>query len=605
MPSIHQLFSRWLMAFIVINTLVMSVISGFIVPSDIDVLGKLYLLAALPAQFLLLNSLLGLAVFAVSLLLPWMTWKKGLSLLCFTTAIFIVLINNYTFLLYRFHINGMVINLLFGGALLNNLSFSFSMWLSVIGSGLGIIALGLALLWLANKCAQAVSFSLARSTVVAVLFIVVMALSHGFSDAFGWRSLTATDPYIPWLQPVTMKKTLKKLGFTIEDSRNIELNSKGTTLNYPKEKLSCHAAQPLNIMMIVVDSLRADVLTETVMPNTYKLQQHALAFTQHFSTGNATRYGLFGLMYGLPANYWSAMLNEQRGSALFDATQALNYTHAIYGSAPLTNPEFDRTVFSNLNAPLHQGSHKTSDANDQEITAQLIAAIQQRNRQAPFFGFVFFDAPHAYAIPKNFAHPFTPILSEVNYMELHNNYDPTPFFNRYKAATYFNDQLIGQLMDELKSNDMLDNTVIIITGDHGQEFNDIHQNYWGHNSNFAKWQTQVPLLILWPKQAPRIINTTTSHEDIVPTLLTHALGCNTAIEKYSTGYDLLGELPQQRQLFLKSWSAQAIRTNNQLYVFDTFGALSIVDEYYKEQKDQSADPKVLQEAMHKMQLFLK
>jgi uncharacterized protein len=605
MPNQLHLFSRWLIAFILLNTLVMAAISAFIVPGDMALLSKIYIAAALPAQFLLLNILLGLGVFLVSLSVPWMAWKKALSLLCFSLVIFIVLVNNYTFLLYRFHINGMVINLVFGGALLNNLSFSFSMWLSVLGSGLGIAALGLALLWLANKLTLAFQFSLLRSALVALAFLMAMALSHGFSDAFGWRALTATDPYIPWLQPITMKKKLKKMGFSVVDSRTIELNTKSTRLNYPKEPLHCSAAQPLNIIMIVVDSLRADVLTEAVMPNTYQLQQNALVFEQHFSTGNATRYGIFGLMYGLSANYWDAMLNEQRGSVLFDATQQLAYNHAIYGSAPLTNPEFDRTVFSALKVPLHQGSHKTSDANDQEITTNLLADIKQRNPQQPFFGFIFFDAPHAYAVPKQLAQQFTPMLDAVNYMELHNNFDPTPFFNRYKAATYFNDQLIGNIVAELKANQMLDNTVIIITGDHGQEFNDTHKNYWGHNSNFAKWQTQVPLLILWPNQTPRKITSMTSHEDIVPTLLTHALGCTTAITQYSTGYDLLGELPQHRQLLLKSWSEQAIRTQDQLYVFDPLGALRIVDETYTEQNAATADPKILQAAMQKMQQFLK
>lgn len=598
-------FSAWLIVFILLNTLVMSAISAFIVPGDINNLGKLYLVAALPAQFLLINLLCGLIIFIISLALPWMAWKKSISALVFTLAIFIVLANNYIFLLYRFHINGMVLNLLFGGALLNNLSFSLSMWMSVIGAGLGVLSLGAALVWLTNKWIQVFSFSILRSSFVALLFIITVTLSHGFSDAFGWRSLTAVNPYIPWFQPVTMKKSLRKMGFTIENSGNLTIATKDSALNYPKEKLSCSADKPLNIIMVVVDSLRADMLTEDVMPNSYKLQENALVFTQHFSTGNSTRYGLFGLMYGLTANYWNSILTEQRGSVLFDITQQLNYTHSIYGSAPLTNPEFDRTVFSGLQVPLHQGSHNTSDANDEEINNLLLTDIQNWNGQQPFFGFIFFDAPHAYAVPEQYADLFKPMLPAVNYMNLNNDYDPTPFVNRYKAAIYFNDQLIGKIIDALTVKNMMENTLVIITGDHGQEFNDSHKNFWGHNSNFSKWQTQVPLIMLWPNQMHRNIHTLTSHEDIVPTVLTHALGCTTAIENYSTGVDLLSEMPARRILPLKSWTEQAIRTEDQLYVFDTFGVLKLMDENYTEKNIEKSDPRVLQETMQKLQQFLK
>src|SRR3712207_9402754 len=60
------------------------------------------------------------------------------------------------------------------------------------------------------------------------------------------------------------------------------------------------------------------------------------------------------------------------------------------------------------------------------------------------------------------------------------------------------DSLIGLTLDKLKQKDLLRNTVVIITGDHGQEFNENHCNYWGHSSNYSQWQIHVPLIYYYP-----------------------------------------------------------------------------------------------------------
>ena len=90
---------------------------------------------------------------------------------------------------------------------------------------------------------------------------------------------------------------------------------------------------------VVLESLRQDAMTPELMPNTTALARTARVYDQHFSTGNATRYGLFGLLYGLPGGYWDSMLSEQRGSQLFDVLQQQGYDLHLYGSAPLYSPE--------------------------------------------------------------------------------------------------------------------------------------------------------------------------------------------------------------------------------------------------------------------------
>src|SRR5699024_3017075 len=122
-----------------------------------------------------------------------------------------------------------------------------------------------------------------------------------------------------------------------------------------------------------------------------------------------------------------------------------------------------------------------------------------------------------------------PSWTSVNYLTLDENTDVEPFFNLYRNSVHFVDALIGKALDKLRAQGMMDDTIIVITGDHGQAFNDTGLGYWGHNSNYSRYQTKVPLVIHWPgRQAPRRIGYFTSHMDIAATLMQRVLGVNNA-----------------------------------------------------------------------------
>ncbi len=63
----------------------------------------------------------------------------------------------------------------------------------------------------------------------------------------------------------------------------------------------------------------------------------------------------------------------------------------------------------------------------------------------------------------------------MSYASLNNDYDPTAFFNRYRNSLNFIDGLIGESIQTLKESGEYDITIIVLTSDHGQEFNDTKQ----------------------------------------------------------------------------------------------------------------------------------
>ncbi|TOO18958.1 sulfatase-like hydrolase/transferase, partial [Vibrio parahaemolyticus] len=86
----------------------------------------------------------------------------------------------------------------------------------------------------------------------------------------------------------------------------------------------------------------------------------------------------------------------------------------------------------------------------------------------------------------------------------------------------------GKVLDTLEKNGDLERTLVIITGDHGQEMNDNRLNFWGHNSNFTNAQVRVPFAIFGPGIDNKAMywkaNQFSSHEDVAPTIMQQYLG---------------------------------------------------------------------------------
>jgi len=85
---------------------------------------------------------------------------------------------------------------------------------------------------------------------------------------------------------------------------------------------------------------------------------------------------------------------------------------------------------------------------------------------------------------------------------------------------------------------MLDNTVVVITAEHGIEFNDTGKGHWGAGTAYNKSQLQVPLVVHWPGMPALNIDKMTSHTDIMRTLMQRLLHVTTAANDYSQGEDL-------------------------------------------------------------------
>ncbi|MBU8974856.1 sulfatase-like hydrolase/transferase [Lysobacter sp. MMG2] len=567
----------------------------------------LFLMLALPGHFIFFGTLVALPAYLLGRFVRNPRWMIVVAVTLQTLWICLLLADAKVFALYRFHLNAMVVNMIFGGALQDQVTFSAKMWALLAFGGAALLTLQVVaarLWWKALRRKPSLLRIRLAWWIAGALFLISQAMV-AYSDARGDRAVMSQLTYIPWAQPITLKNALHRFG--VQTAKAVELPDTGDRLGYPRRAPQCAATPGLNVLVILVESLRHDVLDPAVMPNTWRYAQDAQWFQNHFSTGNATRFGLFGLMYGLPGGYWQSMLAEQRGPVLIDRMKADGYAMHIYGSAPLYSPEFDRTVFSQVRDRIVNGpSNLKSAERDRNVVSRMQADIRNHPAGKPFFGFVFLDSPHApYHLPNGYRARFEPMAQEVNFLNLGPDHDPTPELNRYRTAVHYSDELIGELLETLADSPLAANTVVLITGDHGEEFNDLHKNYWGHNGNFSDYQLRTPFVLHWPGRPARRVDTLTSHEDFVPTVMRHALGCSSDSADYSTGLDLFGEIPAKRPLLVESWSQRGIRDGALIYLFDNFGSASVVDRHYEPIEDAQVSADAVSESWEMLTRFKK
>ncbi|MFO0599794.1 MAG: sulfatase-like hydrolase/transferase [Myxococcaceae bacterium] len=158
-------------------------------------------------------------------------------------------------------------------------------------------------------------------------------------------------------------------------------------------------------------------------------------------------------------------------------------------------------------------------------------------REKPFFGVVFFSSTHlpynarppfnvkyldpAYDGPNRYhveidAHSlittgFAPTLSPAAVQHVRDLYDG--------AVSDFDDE-VGVLLAGLEARGLMDETVVVLTSDHGEDLYEPGSTV-GHGTNFfgGDQSTRIPLFIRAPGVAPRQIDALTRSLDVAPTLL--------------------------------------------------------------------------------------
>jgi arylsulfatase A-like enzyme len=350
-----------------------------------------------------------------------------------------------------------------------------------------------------------------------------------------------------------------------------------TRLSLPILLLGCGAcgppaAQLPNVLLISLDSVRADELSfrdNTISPRMTELARAGTTFRRTLSGSSWTLPAHVQMFTGQPPSLHGVQIDQHKIDA---ATRTLPeclrdagyYTAGIwsgwylageygyargmtrYDCAMTLNAEAEQAladarqvggqVAQIAEIRREQTSHR--DITSQRIVERARVALGEVSAEDPVFLFAhFFDPHYDYTPPAPYDTAFDPEydgpLDGRDFWSDLRIFDATQTPPRqieerdlehiralYRGEIAWTDQAVGQLLDAFEEAGRLDNTIVIITADHGEEFFE-HGNR-GHRQSLYEEVLRVPLLIVPPANAHGTSATCdmlTSLSDLMPTIL--------------------------------------------------------------------------------------
>ncbi len=324
------------------------------------------------------------------------------------------------------------------------------------------------------------------------------------------------------------------------------------TDNSPVRQGAPRSARP-NILLIGVDTLRADHLgslgyAANTTPTLDRLAREGVLCTRTMSTSGWTLPSVMSVMTSLypdvhRVHTYTNRLPEEV-STLAEVLKANGYTTAGVISNPLLHGKYgfsdgfdlydDFTVSLDSGLDLFEQHNETFDDQHQVCTGELVtrtaAKWVEQHAQKPFFLFVFYMDPHYdYLPPAPFDTMFDPdyhgeidgrgIQKEPRHSRRPSDRDLQHLLALYDGEIRYTDTCVARLLEALARRKLLENTFVVVFGDHGDEF--YEHGKTAHDRTLYEEILHVPLLWWWPDRFPagRRVEALTSLVDIMPTLL--------------------------------------------------------------------------------------
>jgi uncharacterized protein len=486
--------------------------------------GQLSALAYIP--FLLLMP--------VMLLLPRPGLILPLGVLLASVVVSLLLLDSLVFAENRYHLGVLTF------VMLAPLTWAFLALYLLVGAAIEAMLAA----WVWKRTAHPPRHRVGRYlAVVIVSCFLASHLIHAWAEAHNYVPVTAFTRYLPLYFPLKNSRQMARLGLVdeakVREHRQIAALGRPPDgeLHYPLAPLRCEPPQPmLNVLLVVIDGMRADSLEPGLAPRLVQFGQGAIRFDAHYSGGNASRAGMFSIFYGLPATYWDAFADLARPPLLMDLFRQYRYQLGLFSSSPVYSwvVGLDRTALARI-PDLRQETISPvggSGERDRALTDEWYAWLERRDPSRPFFGFLYYNAVVAFEPPRDLplVAQIPPGASEWDRRHV-----------RYLTAVRFLDSLIGGVLDDLERRKLSEQTVIIVTSDHGMEFDENGLGFTGHGTAYSELQLHTPLVVRWPGRPAGSVTRRTSHNDLAPTLLTGVFGCTNPPSDYASGHSLFSD----------------------------------------------------------------
>ncbi len=291
-----------------------------------------------------------------------------------------------------------------------------------------------------------------------------------------------------------------------------------------------------NVVIVMMESVGIDHLgysgyRRPVTPELDRIAEGSLRFRQARSTATHSNYAQMAALSSLFPRRFSGFDAYKRLDyprvLWHDFLTAIGYRTATYSSQDETWQGMLRFQTTDTKTEYHHsGTYegKRIRMGSEEIVPDEVTvtrAIQWiEHTQGPFGLYVNLQSTHfPYRVPAGAPAPYQPTrptrgkFHYLNYPEK----DVPVVINRYDNALSYVDTQIGRLYSFLERTSRLDDTIFIVTSDHGESFGE--NGLVTHGRSLFEEEARVPLLVHYPKAVrPGDDDRLASTLDLLPTL---------------------------------------------------------------------------------------
>ena len=368
------------------------------------------------------------------------------------------------------------------------------------------------------------------------------------------------------------------------------------------------AERPHNVLLITIDTLRADRLgcygySRPTSPNIDAFAEQAVLFSRAYTTSSFTPPAHASIMTSMYVHNhglytWEAMDDERQ--TLAEAMRDAGYRTAASTNLQLLTRENLGQGFGWQRDETETGGAGERDARD--IVADALGFIRHQGGQPFLMWLHFYDVHRPYGGERSWARLFNPAGDlRIGGDQKHyciegrdvQGYGLTEkdlewIEDRYDAGIAYVDSQIGPLLQELSTPEWVDNTIVAITADHGENLSEPRRMLFAHDPFLYTQVTRVPLIVRFPgrRHSGTVTDALVSLIDVAPTVLDEV---GLAIPATFEGLSLAPLVDTgawgREVIFMETWGEallKAARTRDRFTVRDVVGGTR---EYFDTDKD--------------------
>ncbi|MEE3329686.1 MAG: sulfatase-like hydrolase/transferase [Myxococcota bacterium] len=405
--------------------------------------------------------------------------------------------------------------------------------LSVLSPGSVELLLGAVALWGIVRFAARSDEAGATRSVGLVAAFLVLALPLAYQRVAPQARFFAELNYrmlVPWnlgfsSANATAAAFSERLAAVYAEHRpSIERAYERSDLGAPLDE----EARP-DILIVVGDSLRFDMVDPRFMPKLHALAMRWLSADRHYATGNRTPPGLYGLLHGRPPTWLRLSANANAGSpwvgSLIESGYAAYFVqgspmwHAIEDSVPAMQFEM---ISETEGVPWQR---------DEQVFRRVAQLLEPGDRPPRLVVALLVSTHQGYSSNATYRKRFDGVTDMAGF-ELDDD-QTIRSARRYLAAAAHLDDKLAECLAGLD----FERTLVVVTADHGESFGEDDARY--HGSRPSDIQIRVPLVLAgYGIPSSRRLLAPSSSVDVAATVV-DALG--SPLHSAMPGRSLLGD----------------------------------------------------------------